>query len=248
MPVMDEFKEEREAVKNGTFQQKLSYFMDYYKWHVIVSVIALFLVISLVTQMISQKDSALYICLLNTYEDNDPAEYMQSLAEYAGIDLNKEDILFDTSLFIEQGQLNQNSVLSTQKFVAYLAAGQLDMMITDSGSMVDYANDEYFYDMREFLTQEQVEKYEQYFYYVDMAVVQKKLDARSSLNQEYIPDYPDPRHPENMKQPIPVGLYLEGENTLKSLISFRSDEVVIGVFRNTKHGENVSRFIDFLLQ
>lgn len=248
MPVMDEFKEEREAVKNGTFQQKLSYFMDYYKWHVIVSVIALILVISLVTQMVSRKDSALYICMLNTYEENDTAEYIQSLAEYAGINLNKESIDFDTSMFIEQGQLDQNSVLSTQKFVAYLAASQLDMMITDSGSMADYANDEYFYDMREFLTPEQVAKYQQYFYYVDLAVVQKKLDARSDLNQEYIPDYPDPRHPENMEQPIPVGLYLEGENTLKTLISFRSDEVIIGVFRNTKQKENISLFIDFLMQ
>ena len=28
MPVMDEFREEREALKNGTFKQKLQYF-----WH-----------------------------------------------------------------------------------------------------------------------------------------------------------------------------------------------------------------------
>ena len=175
MPVMDEFKEEREALKNGTFQQKLSYFMDYYKWHVIVSVLALSLVISLVIQMVNQKDIVLYVCMLNTIENNGTTEYMQSLAEYAGIDLYKESIHFDTTMFIEQGQLDQNTMLSTQKFVTYLAAGELDMMITDSGSMADYANDEYFYDLREYLTPEQVEKYKQYFYYVDMTVVQKKL-------------------------------------------------------------------------
>ena len=248
MPVMDEFKKEREALKNAPLKQKLSYFMDYYKWHVIASVAALVIVVSIVMEIVNQKDCVLYICLLNTGEFNDTTEYMQSLAEYAGIDLNKESINFDTSLFIEQGQLDQNSVLSTQKFVTYLAAGELDTMITDLDSMADYANDEYFYDMREFLTPEQIENYEQYFYYVDMAVVQKKLEARSNLNQEFIPDYPDPRHPENMEQPVPVGLYLEGENALKSLFTFRSDEVIIGVFGNTKHGENVSRLIDFLMQ
>ena len=248
MPVMDEFKEEREALKNGTFQQKLSYFMDYYKWHVIVSVLALSLVISLVIQMVNQKDIVLYVCMLNTIENNGTTEYMQSLAEYAGIDLNKESIHFDTTMFIEQGQLDQNTMLSTQKFVTYLAAGELDMMITDSGSMANYANDEYFYDLREYLTPEQVEKYKQYFYYVDMTVVQKKLEARSDYNQEFIPDYPDPRHPEEMEQPIPVGLYLEGENALKTLFTFKSDEVIISVFKNTKHGENVSGFIDFLMQ
>ena len=29
MPVMDEFKEEREALKHGTPKQKLAYFWDY---------------------------------------------------------------------------------------------------------------------------------------------------------------------------------------------------------------------------
>ena len=33
MAVMDEFKEEREALKNGTPKQKLAYFWYYYKWH-----------------------------------------------------------------------------------------------------------------------------------------------------------------------------------------------------------------------
>ena len=35
MAVMDEFKEEREALKRGTPKQKLAYFWYYYKWHVI---------------------------------------------------------------------------------------------------------------------------------------------------------------------------------------------------------------------
>ena len=39
MAVMDEFKEEREALKRGTPKQKLAYFWYYYKWHVIISVI-----------------------------------------------------------------------------------------------------------------------------------------------------------------------------------------------------------------
>ena len=34
MAVMDEFKEEREALKRGTPKQKLAYFWYYYKWHV----------------------------------------------------------------------------------------------------------------------------------------------------------------------------------------------------------------------
>ena len=39
MAVMVEFKEEREALKHGTPKQKFTYFMDYYKWYVIIAVI-----------------------------------------------------------------------------------------------------------------------------------------------------------------------------------------------------------------
>lgn len=35
MPVMDEFREEREAMKQKSFKERFSYFCEYYKWHVI---------------------------------------------------------------------------------------------------------------------------------------------------------------------------------------------------------------------
>ena len=48
MAVMDEFKEEREALKNGTPKQKLAYFWYYYKWHVIISLVVIILIVSFV--------------------------------------------------------------------------------------------------------------------------------------------------------------------------------------------------------
>ena len=45
MPVMDEFREEREAIKNSSMKKKWGYFLDYYKWYVIGgAAIILFLV------------------------------------------------------------------------------------------------------------------------------------------------------------------------------------------------------------
>lgn len=39
MAVMDEFKVERETIKNAKFIDKFSYFWTYYKWWVIIPVI-----------------------------------------------------------------------------------------------------------------------------------------------------------------------------------------------------------------
>jgi hypothetical protein len=39
MPVMDEFKEERETIKNAPFSKKLEYFKDYYLMKTIIAVV-----------------------------------------------------------------------------------------------------------------------------------------------------------------------------------------------------------------
>ena len=65
MAVMDEFKEEREALKNGTPKQKLAYFWYYYKWHVIIALVVIIMIVSFVKQLTDRKDPAFYAVMLN---------------------------------------------------------------------------------------------------------------------------------------------------------------------------------------
>lgn len=248
MPVMDEFREEREALKHGTWKQKLSYFIYYYKWHVIIGVAALAMIISLAAQILSRKEPGFYAALLNAGDFYDTTAYLQSFAEYADIDLKENDLIFDTSMIIEAGQLDQNTIASTQRLMVYIAAAELDVMVTDASSIQEYANGDYFFDLRDILTPEQVERYEPYFYYVDLPAVQARKEALENFEEENIPSYPDPRHPENMEQPIPVGICLEGENALKENFYFSGDMVVVTVFQNTTRLETAVKFIDFLMQ
>ena len=67
MAVMDEFREEREAMKNGTRKQKLEYFWCYYKWHVICTVAAIAIISSFIYEGVTRKDIALYATFLNSY-------------------------------------------------------------------------------------------------------------------------------------------------------------------------------------
>ena len=68
MPVMDEFKEERAALRNGTPKEKFQYFLDYYKWYVIVGILVLVSAGSIIYQMVTQKERAIFVALLNVYE------------------------------------------------------------------------------------------------------------------------------------------------------------------------------------
>ena len=246
MPVMDEFREEREALKHGTLKQKLSYFMDYYKWYVIIAVIALAIVISSVVQRLNRKETALYVCLLNAYTQ-EAEGYAAGFAEFADVDLDSYNVILDTSMTIRAGEMDENNIASAQRVLLYISAAELDVMISDAETARGYANNDYFYDLREFLTQWQIERYEPYFYYIDMKVVQEWREAMDNDDASYVPSYPDPRKPEEMEQPVPVGIYLDNSEILRGKFYFISDDVILTVLMNTTRPETVRQFIDYVM-
>lgn len=247
MPVMDEFKEERAAMKNGTPKQKLSYFWDYYKWHVIVGCAALIALASFISQVVNRKDTALSVVLINCSERDssiDHSEYTAAFAEYAGIDETEYEIIYDTSIWLGGSE----QYASVQKLVAYIAAADLDVIISDPDSLISYAYQENFFDLRQFLDQEQMERCKDSFFYIDGAVVEEIDDARQAGDYEFTPVYKDSRHPEAMQDPIPVGIYLGADFPLSEYYLFSGDECVACAVINTTRPELTSRFLDFLTE
>ena len=252
MPVMDEFREEREALKHGTFKQKFSYFLDYYKWYVVAAAAVILFLVSMVHQMLSQKDNALFVAMVNGIELTDSEEHAHQFAEYAGIDENSYGLLFDTSMRIDLSDINsltEDTITSSQKLMVYIAAQDVDLLISDESVMGSHAYSDTFWDLRDILTAEQITQYEPYFYYMDQAVAVER-EEQDIFAEDYEPsaDYPDGRNPEAMRDPIPVGLYLNDARLLNESFYFPGENVILGVVGNTKRLENAVKYIDFLLQ
>ena len=169
------------------------------------------------------------------------------IAEKEGIDLNTSDITFDTSIRIVEDSMDEASVTSTQKLMVYVAANELDSMITDFDSFQKYANSSLFYDLRDILTEEQLQALEPYFYYVDREVVLAIEAANDDLNTDYTPEYPDPLHPEEMQDPIPVGICLTGCTDLTDNYYFRGDGIVMGIYANAEHADTAVDLAEYLL-
>lgn len=252
MPVMDEFREEREALKHGTFKQKFSYFVYYYKWHVIVAVAVIFFLVSIIYQMATQKDNALYVAMVNVMEITDSEEYSHKYAEYAGIDENTYNLMFDTSMRMDLSNLNsltEDTITSSQKLMVYIAAQEIDLLISDEFVIGSNAYNDTFYDLREILTAEQIAMYEPYFYYMDQAVADRRKE-QDIFAEDYEPsaDYPDGRNPEAMENPIPVGIYLNETQLFNESFYYPREDIILGVVGNTKNLENAVKCIDFIMQ
>ena len=247
MAVMDEFREEREALKHGTPKQKLQYFWCYYKWHTIIAVLAVIFLVSFIHEVVTRKDTAFYGIFLNSWAKEDTvADFESGFMEKACIDPDAYEINLDTSLYITDDAMDENSYASIQKMTVYVASGEIDVLVSDASSINRYAYNETLGDLRDFLTEEQLQKYEPYFFYVDGAVVKEQQEASDNLDTEYTPVYPDPSKPEEMEDPIPVGLFVGNCKTLTDAYSFRSKDVVAGIVINTNRKQAALDFIDYL--
>ncbi len=263
MPVMDEFKEERAALKNAGFKEKWQYFLDYYKWYVIGGGLTILLVCIFIRDILSAKDYALYGTFINAYafENEDGSQKGQALMDEMAIrleiDTEEYEVGIDSSLSIGGSSstdvtgmtASEVSYQSEQKLMVYIAAGDLDFIAADSTTFRKYATNETFFDLREILTTEQQKKYEPYYYYVDMDEVTKANEAATNLEADsYVPREYDPLDPSTCVDPVPIAVCINNSPKVMDAYWFREDVVPMGFVVNSSHVEDAVMFLEYLFE
>lgn len=250
MPVMDEFREEREAMKNATLKEKWQYFLDYYKWYVIGGVIAVVFFGTLIHDMVTSKDWTFYGFFINAYNSDEASDaFFNDFAEKAQLDLENYAADIDDTMSIDLNSYSEVTMSSNEKMTVYLAAGDVDFIAADETTFTHYATEDTFYDITAILSAEQLEKYKPYIYYVDMAEVRAREEA--SLNgtfDDYVKKEYDHLNPQEMEDPVPVGLYIGHCKQLTDYYTFKEEKVVIGIPLNTTHLETALAFIDYIFE
>lgn len=252
MPLMDEFKEERESVKKGSVTQKAAYFWDYHKWHMFLALIVIAFVANYIYSLVSKPETLLNGILLNSYSEDfeDPSEELVSafLTEQH-INPAKYDVYLDTSLrytTAEPSGIIASNYQTMQVILARSTIGDLDLITADLNSMIDLAYKDLFWNLTEVLSDEQLSQYESYFCYIDLAVV-RELDEANARNEDtshiVFPDY---SKPETMEEPIPALIDVSKSEPLRSAYGNAYDALAIGIVNDTNI-EMSLRFLDFLI-
>lgn len=111
MAVMDEFREEREKLKNASLEKKWKYFKDYYLIWVIVAVVILAIAIPILWSVIFHKEEVLHVCMINfVADDSAQDDIVDSFMLKSGIDSKRNSIVIDTTIFISSGSRNGPAV------------------------------------------------------------------------------------------------------------------------------------------
>lgn len=245
MPVMDEFKEERAALKNQPLKKRLSYFWTYYKWYVLGGALALIVLIYLTVEIVTKKEEALFGIVVNSSAMGTDEEFAASFMEYAGIDAAKYQVTFNSALMLTE-QMSQDSVNTRELIMVYTATGDMDVAIMDTLAFETYSYSEIFFDLSVVLPEEMLASLEGKIYYRDN-VVARELNAAWDAN-ESTEDivFPDPFKPEEMEEPVPIGIDISDCAALQSAYYYPGKPVLLGIPATSDRTDTAIKFIEFL--
>ncbi len=247
MPVMDEFKEQRDALKSKSPKEKISYFFYYYKWHVLGGAALVALLFALGRDMLNAKDVALFGAFVNASSTSleSPDEFVEDFAAYADIDLEQYSMDFEHTLRMGQS-LDSLGLEANQMIMVYMAAGDLDVMAMDEFNFNKYSYKTAYSDLRTHFSEETLAQYEEYLFYIDEAFLTEVERISKEETLDYVIEYPDYTNPDAMENPIPVGINLAASAKFREYFSYGDETAFIGIVLNTKQPEHCRKLIEFL--
>ena len=231
MPLMDEFREEREKIKTASPRAKWGYFKDYYlKWVLGIGAVAAFL-LWFVISMVTKKEEMLYVSLVNFMDKGQTEQNLENaFAQQYLENPKKQEIILDYGVYVlseEAAQevsansavMNKYSYEDQQKLSMIMAAGGLDLMITGEDVLKSYIEYEFVIPLKMIYTEEELKPYQ---------------DAGRLL----------------MYKGEAVAICMEGSKGLEDNLEYNGENAetvkIYAVFMSNKRVERAKEFLKFL--
>lgn len=248
MSLMDEFKAERESIKQASLKKKLEYFWDYYKWHTIGAFFVLIAIGMFMYTASKSTETIFYAIFFNTdLSDSYNEEMSTAFLDYVDIEDEKQTAIIDTGFYLSADYYESGVQSAHQKLSIFTSTNQLDILGGPMESINVCMYDSYLCDLRTILTEEQLEKYEPYFLYSDAAILEAKQEAAKN-SETFKFAYPDPAKPEIMENPIPVAIDVSNCEKLQMIYPQITEQMAVGISVGTIQQENARCFIDYLFE
>lgn len=252
MPLKDEYREKRESIKDKPFKEKLDYFWYYYKLHTCIGLFVLIVGIFLIVDVAKAKDYVYTCTFVNANPVNEETGFMDAFAATTDVDLSKHNVYLDDSVHFSTESYDQTSMAMMQKFASMIYVGEIDNLIMEKNLFATYAENQAFLDLRTVLTEEEINKYKDHFFYVDfdnLGNEEPDYEAIYQGNQAVLnEDSKDRRGAEGMTNPVPVGIFLDDElrDRLDTCGFYPEDEEIVFGFLTETHIDLSHQFLKWL--
>lgn len=229
----------KEKIEFNSFSDFAGYVWDYYKWYIIAGIFLLVAVCSFISEKLSAKEEAFALTVVNAQSMQMQETLSADFSAYAGIDTAAEQ-----TIIFESVTKNQYDYTSQQALTVRIAVGALDCAVMDLPTASQFAANGTFTDLREVLTQAQLDSLSPYILYAD----------RQDLTPEENPPVDEAevrcaafsRDAADFDFPVPVALDASASEVFSGAYCYPENDGVVTVFVNTKRPEMAAKFIEYL--
>lgn len=266
MAISDEIRHQRQRLKGKGWKAYVSYFFTYYTWHVVAIIAVIAVVWSLVSTLLNHKDQAVGVIFMNAAFSNATgvdygAQMEDDFEAYAGIDTSEYEASVDTSIYQTPGVINDTyDISASEKVSVQAAAGTLDVVVADASNFKYYSYSLAFRDLREVLSEEQLERYADRLYYVDQAEIdayQKEIEENVSTSgpmtveegqaYEQLDTWEQP-DPDTMENPVPIGVMVTDAPAIEEAGFYSNVAVICGFVQTMNEQDNAVLFLEYLFE
>ena len=222
----------------------LSYIWSYYKIQLLFCAIAVFFLVLIFQAYFGKKPETVFSALLiDTGISQEAADAAaQAYAEYGSYDMEWERVVLDAGLSFRGG-----TVAGAQKLIVSLAAGEVDIVLTDR-EITDYLlKSGALSDLQTILPEEVLSGCA--LVYADAAALRSWSEARRNAGADGTSDEMDEilvsSDRESMAEPVPIGV--DVTRVCQTVFGRESAEsVILCAAVTTTRREEVGRFLEFL--
>ncbi len=244
MKMSEYTKNEWKKMKDKPRKERLSYFWDYYKWPTIIAVLVVVAITYTVAVQLTKKEAVLSGILINSSVPLEDPAFLQDFCNEAGIDTKKEQIVLATGLSMTADNPTVG-IMTYQRIHAGIAAKETDFLIatTDAFRQCSYDSSHMLLDLREFLSPEQLEGLKGKLYYIDGSLFEKIYNGGEDTVV-----YPSPFAPEEMADPVPVGIDIRKCTEFLDSYYDTEEPIYFAVVINAPHLDTTLQFFEFMLE
>lgn len=211
---------EKQKLSEMTMKEKIGYFNQYYKYKVLGTLAALAFVIYILYTVFSPKiETVFYAAIVNNYMDSESADKFSSdFGKYLDLDFEKNNVVIDSSYFINDKDMSGSAMQSEQKLAVLVASQQIDVIIAPAEDFKSMAYYSYFDDLADQLPTDL------YKHFTDKLYISKTEDDKDEKA---------------------FGIYLNNVKFLDTS-GYLIKDPVLGIIGNSKYKTNSVEFIRYL--
>lgn len=262
MAIRDDIKEQWRRQKDKPLRERMAYFARYYLlWVIVIAAIAAF-AIFLVVNFVTKKPVAFTAEFVNADAETEE-KLTQEIAKRSDIDTKKSAIDINMSRKLTPGKAVTQEDIGTQTAInAEIMDTSLDAMVVDAWNFNYYTELATFKDLRKVLSDDELDRYKDDIYYVDLTEVKKiqkemdqpdydgsaiEEDQTEALEKESYEKFVKP-DPDKMDDPVPVGIILSDSPYIKKHGLYRYSVPVFGFVNNSSHVSVSEQLLDILTE